>query len=263
MEFYNCGIAGGDLGNTIKIYDRDIDIYKPTHIVLMIGVNDSNRTLLNQPHSAQRYEGLVSAFNDYKANLERFYQITEERNIKFILCTPVPVAEYMESNESPRPGSYALMQGYANYLKDFAKNNEIEICDYHSAITEQMQSEILYDPDRVHPTPRGHEVMAQTFLAFQGIPYEETKVFPQDIDEWYSVSQKLRDTVAIGFMVVRNYLELGVNESMAIVKQEHDKIKDKLSKTDYWRCAIENYLEVRPHMDEYVAKIKQLMNHKE
>ena len=30
VEFYDCGIAGGTLANTIAVYDEDIGIYNPT-----------------------------------------------------------------------------------------------------------------------------------------------------------------------------------------------------------------------------------------
>ena len=72
IEFYNCGISGGNLGNTIAVYERDVAIYDPTHIVLMIGVNDSRRNLLGeQERSPERYALLVEAYRQYGENMER------------------------------------------------------------------------------------------------------------------------------------------------------------------------------------------------
>ena len=69
VEFYDCGISGGNLGNAIKIYNEDTAIYDPTHIVLMIGINDSKRNLLNDdPRSAKRYEALNEAYENYGKN---------------------------------------------------------------------------------------------------------------------------------------------------------------------------------------------------
>ena len=66
IEFYNCGIAGGNLGNTLVIFEEDIAIYEPTHIVLMIGVNDSRRNRLTEPSGEERYAKLFEAFEKYK-----------------------------------------------------------------------------------------------------------------------------------------------------------------------------------------------------
>ena len=41
VEFYNCGIAGGTLKTMFQTFDIDTINYKPTHVVLMIGVKNS------------------------------------------------------------------------------------------------------------------------------------------------------------------------------------------------------------------------------
>ena len=58
VEFYNCGIAGGNLGNVMNVYEEDIGIYDPTHIVLMIGTNDAGMGNLKAPPSPEKYDRL-------------------------------------------------------------------------------------------------------------------------------------------------------------------------------------------------------------
>ena len=70
VEFYDCGIAGGNLGNTIKVFEEDIAIYDPTHIVLMIGVNDSRRNRLENESSDEKYEKILEAYERYKSRVE-------------------------------------------------------------------------------------------------------------------------------------------------------------------------------------------------
>ena len=70
-EFYNCGVPGGDLGNALKIFDEDVAIYDPTHIVLMLGVNDSRFQHLKGP-AEERYPLLLKAYETYRANVEAF-----------------------------------------------------------------------------------------------------------------------------------------------------------------------------------------------
>lgn len=263
VEFYDCGISGGNLGNSIKIFNEDIAIYEPTHIVLMIGVNDSKPSLLaDMPRSAERYEKLVEAYESYKKNHETFYQMTKERGIKLILCAPVPYNEY-ELEESKRwHGAYALVQGYAQFVKDFARERGIPFCDYHTAMTKAMQTESLYATDGVHPTERGHYIMAKIFLAAQGLTIDEEALFPDDIKEWYDTVQKLRGVVATEYFMVKNYTELPDEERIKIVHEklaEAEAGADFGKHTEYFTSLMRAYVQNKSHQQEYIEKIKEFM----
>ena len=54
----------------------------------MLGVNDSNRTLLEQPDSAERRAGLDRAYDTYRVKLRELCGKLTERGIKLTLCTP-------------------------------------------------------------------------------------------------------------------------------------------------------------------------------
>ena len=263
VEFYNCGISGGNLGNTIAVYHEDIAIYDPTHIVLMIGVNDSNRGALAEPRSGERYERLRAAYERFAANYERFYELTRERGIELTVCTPMPYEEYMESDQVPLRGGYALIQAYAEFVRNFARVRGIALCDYHAEATRYMQEEVLYSPDRVHPTARGHEVMAKTFLATQGIEMESTPESTKELDEWYDTVQKLRNVIAAEYLAGVNYLELTDEERYAAMSAKHDAIERGESDlgiyTEYIGSLICRYLESKPHQAEYIEFVKEFM----
>ena len=260
VEFYDCGISGGNLGNTIAVYDRDIAIYDPTHIVLMIGVNDAGRSFLNEARSVERYEKLIRAYKRYGENLERFYQLTRERGAELILCTPMPYAEYIESNEAPLRGAYALIQGYAEYVRNFARAKGIELCDYHAAATEAMQGENLYSPDRVHPTARGHEIMARTFLAAQGIEIEKVESFSEEIEEWHSMTQRLRDVIATEYFMLPGYATMADEERIIEMGKIYGEIMSGLRETTpYFKSLVEMYPKNKPCEAELIAGIKRIM----
>lgn len=254
VEFYDCGIAGGTLANTIKVYDEDIGIYNPTHIVLMIGINDSMRELLREEPTVERYEKLVKAFEDYKNNMEVFYKFVLERGIKFTLCTQTPYAEYLDSNACVLHGGFALMQGYAKYVRSFAKKYNIELCDYHTEISKLIQTESLYQPDRVHPNALGHKYMAKTFLKMQGIELEETESFSKDIEEWYQIVQKLRDTLAAEYLTVKNYTDLSYDERVNAIKANLETEKD-----EYIRYLLETHVLEKPNQQKYIEFTKNFM----
>ncbi len=262
VEFYDCGISGGNLGNSIKIYNEDTAIYEPTHIVLMIGVNDSKRNLLAEPASAERYEELYLAYNNYAKNLERFYQMTNELGIKLILCTPVPCNEYRADESKRLPGTYALIQGYAQFVKDFAKAHNVPLCDYHSPMTEAMQKEDIYAPDGVHPNERGHYIMAKTFLSSQGLTIDEEAPLPADINEWYEVVLKLRGVIATEYFMVPNYTELTDAERIEIVHKrlaEAEAGADLGVHTKYFTELMRAYVTDKSHQKKYVSEIKKFM----
>ena len=260
VEFYDCGISGGNLGNTISVYDRDIAIYDPTHIVLMIGVNDAGRSFLNEARSVERYEKLIRAYKRYGENLESFYQLTKERGVELILCTPMPYAEYIESNEAPLRGAYALIQGYAEYVRSFARAKGIELCDYHAAATEAMQGENLYSPDRVHPTARGHEIMARTFLAAQGIEIEKAESFSEEIEEWHSMTQRLRDVIATEYFMLPGYATMTDEERIIEMGKIYGEIMSGLRETTpYFKSLVEIYPKNKPCEAELIAGIKRIM----
>lgn len=260
VEFYNCGIAGGYLGNTLAVFDEDIAIYDPTHIVLMIGVNDTRRENLSSPPSEERYAKLIKAYEEYQQNMEQFYKIVCERNIEFILCTPMPYAEYAGDPNSVLRGGYALVQGYAAYVKDFAEKHSIELCDFHDLATRYMQSEVLYDPDHVHPNARGHELMAEKLLSMQGIPFEATYDFSPEMNEWYDITQKLRNIVTAEYFTIPDFVNLTAEERLAFAQKQHDDIKAGRSDINgYFASLIESYIVDKPRQSEYIEHTRQFM----
>lgn len=260
VEFYNCGIAGGNLRNTIDIYKEDIDIYEPTHIVLMIGVNDSRRHRLDNEPSDERYEKIFESYEKYQRNLEEFYGIAKERNVELILCTPAPYDEYQAADSPCFRGGYALMQGYAAYIKEFALKNGILVCDYHSAMTRAMQSDVLYSTDRVHPNDKGHLFMARTFLEFQGVDRFETSGFSSETEEWHVVTQKLRDVVTAEYFASPEYLKLSDEKRICAVREKVDMVdKGQLELGDYVEGLMRRYLENKPHQAEYISFLKNYM----
>lgn len=259
VEFYNCGIAGGNLGNTLKIFDEDIAIYDPTHIVLMIGVNDSRFGCLKEP-APKGYETVLAAYERYKRNLEEFYELTKKKGIKLTLCTPVPYAEYIDSEIPATPGGYAVIMGYANYVREFAREKGLELCDYHTAMTKAMQTASLYAPDRVHPNEDGQLVMAKTLLSEQGIELPEEMEIPADIEKWGDTVQRIRNVVAAEFILIPNYLELtAVERAEAIKKRLEDANNGINPPDDYIRSLMHRHIANKPHQKEHMEFIKKFM----
>lgn len=201
VEFYNCGISAGQIGTILDAFDEDVLNYNPTHVVIMSGINDSRRGFL-EGYGDQKYSLLKDAFEIYKANLSMLCEKLTMMGVDITLCTPTPYAEYIKSVNKPLHGGSALMLGYAEYVKTFAKENGYPVCDYHSYMTEALQTEDIFSPDFIHPTPRGQYHLAKCFLAFQGFDIGEEKPLPDDIKKWHEVVGQIRSVYATVHLII-------------------------------------------------------------
>ncbi len=250
VEFYNCGISGGTLTTTLNCFDEDILPHNSTHAVIMIGINDSARWALPFV-GEEKYTTIKNAFENYKSNLNKLCDRLECMGVNITLCTPTPYAEYMESDEAVLRGGSALLLGYANYVREFAKEKGYPVCDYHDYFTRVMQTETIYNPDRVHPTPRGQYYMAKCFLEFQGYDLQKEKELPEDVAKWHEVVGLVRNTIATEHFILE--------DDFATTQQERwDAIKDYLENeqtgpyVDYFKQLAKQYLEIKPKQAENI-----------
>lgn len=212
INFYNCGVAGANLSEQLKILEIDTLSYNPTHIVMMIGVNDCARDNLLNCRSVERYERLKSAFETYKRNLSEICDILKSKGIKIILCTCVPYDEYGEYCTSPLKGGMPLIMSYNEHIREFARENEIALCDYFPYMIERMQTECLYAPDGIHPNDIGHYYMAKCFIESQGLKFEKV-AFSNKLLEWAECVEKIRDIWVCEFILIGNH-SLSYEESI-------------------------------------------------
>ena len=250
VEFYNCGVSGGAVATVLGFFDEDIALYTPTHAVIMIGINDSDRNALNGP-AEHKYTALKNAFERYKKNLSILCEKLEKMGVKITLCTPTPYAEYIESTEPVLRGGSALMLGYAEFIKAFAKEKGYPVCDYHSYITRIIQTETIYNPDRVHPNDRGQYYMAKCFLEFQGLDIGEEKPLPNNVQKWHEVVGKLRNTIATEHFILKD-------DFTTTKQQRWDAIKDYLENeqtgeyVEYFKFLAREYQTDKPKQAENI-----------
>jgi len=228
ITFYNCGTSGGTYGSAITFFEDDILPHKPTHAVLASGINDAQSSLLKRPKSAERYTLLVQAFENYQTNLEKLVEMLRQRGVCITLCTPMVYDEYTENPNETLRGCYALTQGYAEFVRNFAREQGLPLCDYFAALSAQMaeESEPLIKDDRVHPNSHGYYRMAKCFLASQGLKIDEEAPIPECFDAWRTAVRRLRLIYGAEQMIVRDY-GLPEEEKLAKVQDILDNHKWK------------------------------------
>ena len=207
VRFFNCGTSGGTYKSAIQFFYDDVLRHNPTHAVVAFGVNDSNRWYLGVERGENRTKTLKSSFESFQNNVKSYCKMLQENNISVTLCTPAPYDEYTDGGQMPLKGGYALVLAYAQVIKEFAKENQIPVCDYHGYITDclQMEKNAIYSLDRVHPLPYGYYLMAKCFLAYQGYDLGEIQSLPAYFEEWAAAVRKMRMIYGAEQMIIDDY----------------------------------------------------------
>lgn len=254
VRIYNCGVAGGTAWSQLEYLSDDILCHSPTHAVIALGVNDSGRWAFEWERNEDRYRYLTECYEAYKKNLCALCDELEKNNIIITLCTPVPYAEYQKTDTPAYRGGYALMAGYADFCRKLAKERSYELCDYHSYMTEKMQTEDLHVTDHVHLTDKGHYYLAKCFLAHQGLELGEQKAIPESFNALIDASTVVRDIFATELMIIRNY-SLPLEEKLKIVQEYID---NGSAPDDYFKRISERFAECKSRQQEYVKLTQKL-----
>ena len=259
VRFFNCGVAGGTADFAVTSYGKDIRRYDPTHAVISFGINDSQRDALREKRDGHRLDVLTNAYEKYKKRLAQLVDLLLADGVDVTLCTPVPYDEYSVSDMQPLPGGFALMLGYAEYVRLLAKDKGVHLYDQHAKLSALMAADSIFSPDRIHPTPHGYYVLARELLKEQGIDISEENELPECFALWHSYVARLRKVIATECMIVPRTGEAfdapadGKIEKIQglIDRQEwgvpvfesfcRDYVKDKPNEAELYRLVDESY----------------------
>ncbi|HEY3839998.1 MAG TPA: SGNH/GDSL hydrolase family protein [Bryobacteraceae bacterium] len=189
MHFYNEGI-GGDRASTIMSDERyrlNVDILgkKPTVASIMLGMNDVGRGDYDAGKSGPDIEARRAAsLATYHDNMQKLIEALHNSGARLILITPSIYEEEPKFSVpgDPAPdtvGVNAALGKCGVQVRDFAKQFHAGVADFYGTMNtvndEQRKTDPLFSvvgPNRVHPGPIGHFVMAYAFLVAQDLPRE-------------------------------------------------------------------------------------------
>jgi lysophospholipase L1-like esterase len=177
VRFVNAGVpgdqvSGGYAGAMAERVARDVAPYKPTMIVIMLGMNDG----WYQPYS----EKMNSTFREgYAKLLAALKQAAPDARVTFV--TPTPYDEVTHGTDFPGYGdtvarNAAAVRGmYQAYAQANGKGRAY-VADCWAAMTWALQhakknapeEAVWLVPDRIHPGEAGHWIMAAEVLRAWG-----------------------------------------------------------------------------------------------
>lgn len=179
VRFFNCGISGDVTQGILNRMEDDILIHNPTHIVLMIGMNDVSRSLYsNHPVSnADTLRRRTDAILIYKENLEKIIRLFLSKNIQVILQKPSIYDQTAVNSTFNNLGVNDALKTCADFIGSLAEKYQLPVIDYWTIMNQinlEMQKKnpaaTITGNDRVHPAASGHLVMAYQFLKTMNAP---------------------------------------------------------------------------------------------
>lgn len=179
IQIYNCGVSGDVTWGVLYRMEEDILINKPTHAVIMLGMNDVGREWYGTVSTtdADTLKQRKKKLFDYKENMEKIVKIFLEKDIKVILERPSIYDQIAVLPEKNHLGVNDALGICALYCDSLVQRNDLSIVDYFGIMNEintQMQKKdssfTLVGQDRIHPGETGHFVMSYQFLKSEKAP---------------------------------------------------------------------------------------------
>lgn len=164
-EFINRGVGGNRVVDVYARIKNDIINLKPDYMSILVGVNDVWHEITHQRGiSEEKYEKI------YTMLLEEVYEALPD--IKIMILGPYVLEGPSTMSKEERPGRWEYFS-YEVKLRVAAAKRVAEkfdipfvtLQDKFDAATELTGGDAtLWAKDGVHPTPRGHELIARAWL---------------------------------------------------------------------------------------------------
>jgi lysophospholipase L1-like esterase len=144
--FINRGISGQTTPQMLIRFKQDVVHLKPKAVHILAGINDIAGN--TGPSTLRMIED----------NISSMCEIAVANNIKVILCSVLPAAEF-PWNPDVQPADKVIELN--EWLRSYAEQNKLIYLDYYTAMVDSNKGlpEELSE-DGVHPNKKGYEVMA-------------------------------------------------------------------------------------------------------
>lgn len=188
IDFHNCGCGGDRAAAIIQAADYrledDVFARHPTHVVVMLGMNDVERTLygtkagVDDVVAARR-----TAIERYREGLDEICRRVVSHGAKLILVTPScydETAVINAPNREPLVGVNDALAECATVVRGLAAKHGAIVADAHALMDRINRETQARDPtfsvtgagqawnDRVHPGPVGSFLITNALLTAQG-----------------------------------------------------------------------------------------------
>jgi lysophospholipase L1-like esterase len=161
-------VSGGGGGPADLRLKRDVFAYKPSVVTIMLGMNDGRVRPFDQ-----------DIFNEYANGYRHLVESIKAAfpQARLTLIEPSP---YDDVTRPPgfEGGYNAVLVRYGQFLKELAAKEHVDVADLNTSVVAGLKRANEIDaagaqkliPDRVHPGPAGHLMMAESLLKAWNAP---------------------------------------------------------------------------------------------
>ncbi len=167
-------VTGGGGGGVQIRLTRDVVAYNPNVVTIMLGMNDGRYRKFDQ-QLFDLYAG------GYRAIVKRL-----KTDLKDVRITAIQPSPYDDITRAPMfEGGYnAVLLRYSDFIKELGAGESLTVADLNRPVTAMLeraktadaQTALKIIPDRVHPGPAGHLIMAESLLKAWNAPAVVTSV---------------------------------------------------------------------------------------
>jgi lysophospholipase L1-like esterase len=151
----HAGISGNTILDILARLQNDVLSHKPDLIVLAVGINDSR-------HYPSHGNAKEVSLEDYAAGLERFAAATDGHKVVIVGLTPIDDARTTPIEEDLVYSQQGSLE-YDATLREFADKYGFPYVAISSLYEEHGGAKELTN-DGLHPTPAGHQIIADAVL---------------------------------------------------------------------------------------------------
>ncbi len=161
-------VTGGGGGPIDLRLHRDVIAYKPTVMTVMLGMNDA---------SYRAYDAQV--FNTYSEGYKHIVEAVKAA-LPGIRITVIQPSSFDDVTRPPQfAGGYnAVLIRYGEFVRQLSERESLTVADLNTPVVACLEKAKAADPelaqkivpDRVHPGPGGHLIMAEALLEAWNAP---------------------------------------------------------------------------------------------
>jgi len=161
-------VTGGGGGPIDVRLQRDVFAYKPTVMTIMLGMNDGSYRAFDE-----------NIFETYSRGYQHIID-SVKKELPGIRITVIEPSPFDDVTQPPRfEGGYnAVLVRYSQFVKELAEREKLGVADLNGPVVAALEKAKATDaelskkiiPDRVHPGPGGHLLMAGELLKSWNAP---------------------------------------------------------------------------------------------
>lgn len=167
-------VTGGGAGPIDVRLPRDVVAYKPAVMTIMLGMNDASYRAYDQ-----------KIFDTFAAGYRHIVQTVKDA-LPAIRITVIQPSPFDDVTRPPTfEGGYnKVLVRYGEFVKELAREENLAVADLNGPVVAALEKASKLDaemakklvPDRVHPAPAGHLLMAEALLKAWQAPAIVTSV---------------------------------------------------------------------------------------